>query len=110
MVLESTGKVPSHFFFFFEHFALNLTIRPLPHHQSSPNASVSIGYCRGGRRLLVCAVLMGRRYNKAGLGSPLQAGYDTHTDPSGTAEWVIFDEAAILPCFLIQLDAHQGMF
>lgn len=69
----------------------------------SPNASISLGYSRGGNQVLVCAVLMGRRYNKAGLGSSLQPGYDSHTDPTGMAEWVIFDEAAILPCFLIQV-------
>lgn len=73
----------------------------------SPQANYCIGYARGGKSLLVCAVIMGRRYacnsGKPSLGIPLEKGYDSHTDPSGTAEWVLFDEAQILPCFKLTL-------
>lgn len=67
----------------------------------SPQASYCVGYARGGRILLVCAVLMGRRYTgpKATLGANLVDGFDSHTDYSGNSEWVLFDEASILPCF-----------
>ncbi len=71
----------------------------------SPQASYCLGYTRGGKSLLVCAVLMGKRHtcNAVMLGVPLSAGYDSHTDPSGSAEWVLFDEASILPCFVLEL-------
>jgi hypothetical protein len=69
----------------------------------SPQASYCIGYCRGGKTILVCAVSMGRRFcvKNPVVGAPLEKGFDSHTDPSGQAEWVLFDEAQILPCFKI---------
>ena len=70
----------------------------------SPNAGLSIGYCRGGAKLLVNAVLMGKVFKCTKLihGQPLQAGFDSHQDPSGN-EWVIFDEAQILPCYAVTI-------
>jgi hypothetical protein len=68
----------------------------------SPNASVSIGYCRGGSVLLINAVLMGKIFKCTGLinGQPLVAGFDSHTDPSGN-EFVLFDECQVLPCYAV---------
>ncbi len=70
----------------------------------SPQASYCMGYCRGGKTLLVCAVLMGKRHTlkQIQMGAPLEPGHDSHTDPTGNAEWVLFDEAQILPCFKLQ--------
>ncbi len=71
----------------------------------SPQANYCIGYTRGGKVLLVCAVLMGRRHQMVGVGVgvPLTDGFDSHTDPGGMSEWVLFDEAQILPCFKLIL-------
>ncbi len=48
--------------------------------------------------------LMGKIYKCPGRmdGAKLQAGHDSHEDPSGH-EWVIYDEAHILPCYLVDL-------
>jgi diadenosine tetraphosphate (Ap4A) HIT family hydrolase len=68
----------------------------------SPDSSLSIGYCRGGSKLLICSVLMGRPYNVQARmdGQGLKEGYDSHIDLSGK-EWVIFNPAQVLPCYLI---------
>lgn len=71
----------------------------------SPNAQVSMGYSRGGKRLIVASVLRGRVWKcpKIDTGCALQKGYDSHTDPQGNAEWVIFHEESILPCFTVNI-------
>jgi len=68
----------------------------------SPNAALSIGYCRGGKKLLICSVLMGKRYQCTNLmhGGDLMAGHDSHVAPGGQ-EWILFDPAQVLPCYLI---------
>eukprot|EP01123_Difflugia_compressa_P000107 TRINITY_DN10211_c0_g1_i1.p1 TRINITY_DN10211_c0_g1~~TRINITY_DN10211_c0_g1_i1.p1 ORF type:complete len:342 (-),score=35.25 TRINITY_DN10211_c0_g1_i1:80-1084(-) len=68
----------------------------------SPNAGLSIGYCRGGKRLLICSVLMGKPYtvNERIDGQGLKTHHDSHIACNGT-EWVIFDPAQVLPCYLI---------
>lgn len=71
----------------------------------SPQIMTASAYCQG-KKLIVCAVLMGKRFCCRGiysLGIPLQSGFDSHTDPNGQQEWVLFDEAQILPCALIEL-------
>ncbi len=72
----------------------------------SPQAQYCIGYTRGGKVLLVCAVLMGKRHQMRNcvVGVPLKEGFDSHTDPTGEAEWVLFDETQILPCFKLTLN------
>ena len=71
----------------------------------SPNAQVCAGYTRGGKDLLVVAVLMGRRYKcPMDVGCALKKGYDSHTDPTGISEWVLFEEAQILPCFILTMN------
>jgi len=68
----------------------------------SPDAGLSIGYCRGGKRLLICSVLMGKPYTVTQRmdGKGLQDGHDSHIACNGS-EWVIFDPAQVLPCYLI---------
>jgi len=68
----------------------------------SPDAGLSIGYCRGGKRLLICSVLMGKPYTVTQRmdGKGLQEGHDSHIACNGT-EWVIFDPAQVLPCYQI---------
>ncbi|KAL6052497.1 Low molecular weight neuronal intermediate filament [Balamuthia mandrillaris] len=68
----------------------------------SPNAGMSVGYCRGGKKLLICSVLMGRPFQCKELihGQPLKPGYDSHKAPGGQ-EWIIFNPAQVLPCYLI---------
>jgi len=75
----------------------------------SPRPSVSMGYNGGTRRLIVCSVLMGKRYmcKKRMDGKPLKKGYDSHVSPRWSAsgnwgqEWILFDEAQVLPCYVI---------
>jgi len=68
----------------------------------SPDAGLSIGYCRGGKKLLICSALMGKPYDVTERmdGSWLKSGYDSHIACNGT-EWVIFDPAQVLPCYMI---------
>eukprot|EP01127_Copromyxa_protea_P010276 TRINITY_DN2497_c0_g1_i6.p1 TRINITY_DN2497_c0_g1~~TRINITY_DN2497_c0_g1_i6.p1 ORF type:complete len:295 (-),score=29.32 TRINITY_DN2497_c0_g1_i6:34-918(-) len=68
----------------------------------SPNSSLSIGYCRGGNKLLICSVLMGvsRRVNTRMDGQAIEKEWDSHTACNGE-EWVIGDPTQILPCYLI---------
>jgi len=68
----------------------------------APDPQLSIGYCRGGKKLLICSVLMGRRYivNQRMDGAGLQAGHDSHVACGGT-EWVIFEPSQVLPCYLV---------
>jgi len=57
----------------------------------SPNPGLSIGYMRGGSKLLMCSTLMGRRYQCTNMmnGADLMAGYDSHVAPGGQ-EWDSF--------------------
>jgi hypothetical protein len=73
----------------------------------SPNASLSIGYCRGSSKLLICSVLMGKTYDARTRidGQGLTSGYDSHTAENG-AEWVIFDPSQVLPCYLISFGGY----
>jgi hypothetical protein len=68
----------------------------------SPNASISVSYCRGGGELLVCAIVQGKIFQCTQLihGAPLTEGYDSHEDPSGS-EIILFDEAQVVPIFVI---------
>jgi len=73
----------------------------------SPNASTSMSYCAGGRKMLVCSVLLGKYYefgytraNLLGEGGGLRWGYDSHTAENFN-EFVIFDSAQILPCYAV---------
>jgi hypothetical protein len=70
----------------------------------SPNAGLSIGYCRGGSVLLINAVLMGRVFKCTTLihGQPKRDGFDSHQDPSGN-EWILFDERQVLPCYAVKI-------
>ncbi|ELR24964.1 UBA/TSN domain containing protein [Acanthamoeba castellanii str. Neff] len=74
----------------------------------SPNSSMSVGYCRGGKKLLICSVLMGKTFQCTTLihGADLMAGHDSHTAPGGQ-EWVIFNPAQVLPCYLVSLSQAQ---
>ncbi|KAJ3529848.1 hypothetical protein NM208_g9577 [Fusarium decemcellulare] len=57
-------------------------------------------------RLFVCATIMGRTYtNQDGqfqVHGPLVEGYDSHFD--GHFEYIVYDERAMLPCYVIHLD------
>ncbi|KAF4978189.1 hypothetical protein FZEAL_5385 [Fusarium zealandicum] len=57
-------------------------------------------------RLFVCATVMGRTYmNQDGqhqVHGPLVQGYDSHFD--GKFEYIVHDERAMLPCYVIHLD------
>jgi len=68
----------------------------------SPNAQTSVGYCRGGKRLLVVSVLMGMAYTVQTRmdGQDCQPGFDSHIACGGN-EWVLFDPNQVLPCYLI---------
>jgi hypothetical protein len=80
----------------------------------SEHASVAAGYARGQvRKVLLCKLLVGREYTiggahptgpNPGVGAGLVAGFDSHVvhGTRGTGhEIVIFDDAQILPCYVI---------
>jgi hypothetical protein len=81
---------------------------------SSQEAFYAISYARGQRemtpigvlpsmRLFVCATIMGRTYTgNEGRHGPLIQGYDSHFD--GGFEYIVHDERAIVPCYVIHLD------
>lgn len=84
---------------------------------SSQSPSFALGFSMGGsemtsagmlscRRLIVCATIMGRTYhNQDGkylINGPLVEGYDTHFD--GGLEYIIYNNCAIIPCYVIHLD------
>lgn len=49
----------------------------------SPNPGLSVGYCRGGKSLFICSVVMGKKFKCTQMinGQPLKPGYDSHEDP-----------------------------
>ena len=57
-------------------------------------------------RLFVCATIMGRTYRNQDsewkVHGPLVEGYDSHFDAD--FEYIVHDERAILPCYVIHLD------
>ncbi|KAL7939204.1 hypothetical protein V8C35DRAFT_2778 [Trichoderma chlorosporum] len=86
---------------------------------SSQSPAYAMSYAAGQReqtplgmlpsmRLFVCATVMARTYvtrsdNKLGsVHGPLISGYDSHFD--GDFEYIIYEERAMLPCFVIHLD------
>lgn len=84
---------------------------------SSQSPAYALSYAKGqgemtplGRipsmRLFACATLMGRTYTPEYGGDdphgPLIAGYDSHFAHS--FEYIVHNEAAILPCYVIHLD------
>jgi hypothetical protein len=72
----------------------------------SPDAGMSISYCRGGGSLIVCAVLMGKAYKCPGImmGAKLKSGFDSHISPCGS-ELILFDAAQVLPLYVIHFTA-----
>ena len=56
----------------------------------SPNAGLSVGYCRGGKKLFICSVVRGKTFKCQQMinGGDLTPGYDSHEDPSGN-EWFV---------------------
>eukprot|EP01006_Ploeotia_vitrea_P065641 TRINITY_DN93579_c0_g1_i1.p1 TRINITY_DN93579_c0_g1~~TRINITY_DN93579_c0_g1_i1.p1 ORF type:complete len:478 (+),score=72.72 TRINITY_DN93579_c0_g1_i1:178-1434(+) len=73
--------------------------------------SLSIGYCRGGEKFLLCQILVGKTFHCTHqiTGAPLKHGFDSHRDPSGQ-EIVIFDNHQILPYYCVHFskqDAQQ---
>ncbi|KAG5661200.1 hypothetical protein KAF25_002843 [Fusarium avenaceum] len=54
-------------------------------------------------RLFVCATVMGRTLSSgSGVHGPLVDGFDAHFD--GRFEYIVHNERAILPCYVIHLD------
>jgi len=72
----------------------------------SPTASYSVSYMRGNKGLFLVSVLLGRScelsQHERMDGRPVKDGYDSHIAEHGQ-EYVIFDEAQILPCYLIEV-------
>jgi len=78
----------------------------------SPMASYSLSYMRGNRGLFLVSVLMGKsavlsQYERMD-GQPVRPGYDSHIAENGN-EFVLFDEAQVLPCYLIEVDRVGGV-
>jgi len=86
---------------------------------SSQDAGYAMSYASGqsqqtplgeipSMRLFVCATVMGRTLSGASgprstaVHGPLREGYDSHFD--GGFEYIIHDERAMLPCYVVHLD------
>jgi len=73
----------------------------------SPTASYSVGYMRGNKGLFLVSVLLGRTIelgqHERMDGAPVKDGYDSHIAEYGQ-EYVLFDEAQVLPCYLIEVN------
>jgi len=73
----------------------------------SPTASYSVGYMRGNKGLFLVSVLLGRtlelQQHERMDGQPVKDGYDSHIAEYGQ-EYVLFDEAQVLPCYLIEVN------
>lgn len=71
---------------------------------TSPNINFSLHYTRGSGRLLVLAVLPGRKFicndKNVQYGGKCTPGYDSHQSEDNT-ELVLFKAAAVLPCYVI---------
>jgi len=73
----------------------------------SPVASYSVSYMRGNRGLFLVSVIMGKSVELGNHermdGQPARPGYDSHIAERGN-EYILFDEAQVLPCYLIEVD------
>nr|KAI8728513.1 CAunnamed protein product [Biomphalaria glabrata] len=71
----------------------------------------SMAYISGCTEIMLCQILPGKVYMCSGLitGSSLKDGYDSHMSPC-KKEVVIFDTAAILPCYIIYFEQAIGEF
>ncbi|XP_059146071.1 uncharacterized protein LOC131933308 [Physella acuta] len=70
-----------------------------------------MGYIAGCSELMLCQVLPGKVYEcpKMITGASLKPGYDSHMSPC-KKELVIFNTAAILPCYIIYFCNAEGAF
>ncbi|BFZ18603.1 hypothetical protein BsWGS_21642 [Bradybaena similaris] len=73
--------------------------------------SYSMSYIHGCSKLMLCQVLPGKVYECPSmiLGAALMKGYDSHMSPC-KKELVIFNSAAILPCYIIYFQKTKGDF
>ena len=72
----------------------------------SEHFSTSAAYNTAGKKMLLCKLLVGKPYNMQGRvqsGSRLKAGYTSHVADATGSEVVIFDEAAMLPLFAVNM-------
>merc|ERR1712188_268944 len=71
----------------------------------SEYTGTALSYGKGSTQVLLSKVLLGREFQcQAQMdGQPLQSGYDSHRSPDGT-ELVIFDQAQILPCYIVHFE------
>jgi len=74
----------------------------------SEYTSTSMGYNRASR-ILLSKVLIGKQFQCPGLmmGAALKKGYDSHLSPCGT-EVVIYDNAQILPCYIVHFESGHA--
>ncbi|KAL6045080.1 Poly(ADP-ribose) polymerase catalytic domain containing protein [Balamuthia mandrillaris] len=75
----------------------------------SEYSSYSMPYVRGGNKLLLCKVLVGRacKLSRVETGVPCREGFDSHTSPCGK-EIVVFSPGQILPIYVIHYTAKRG--
>ncbi|XP_070565989.1 uncharacterized protein [Ptychodera flava] len=71
----------------------------------------AMGYIKGGKRLLLCLVLLGKAYKCEKLirGASRMKGYDSHTSPD-VKELIIFNSHHILPCYIVYYSSQYGDF
>jgi len=69
----------------------------------SPLMQTSLRYASGSNCLFVCSVLMGKSFKASTriMGGWLQDGYDSHLCGG---EWIVFDCAQVLPCYLLEFN------
>ncbi|CAG5130807.1 unnamed protein product, partial [Candidula unifasciata] len=73
--------------------------------------SYSMSYIQGGSKLMLCQVLPGKVYECQSMivGAALMKGYDSHMSPC-KKELIIFNSAAILPCYIIYFQNAKSDF
>jgi len=70
----------------------------------------SMGYVRGGNKILLCLILIGNSYKTAyNVGCTLKDGYDSHISTDGN-EIVIFQPDAILPCYVVHYTSPSSPY
>ena len=76
----------------------------------SEHLGTSIGYNAGNHGMLICKLLVGKPYLCSNVqhGRGLQRGFTSHVADASGSEVIIFDEAAMLPVYVVVTGGQQG--
>eukprot|EP01083_Nonionella_stella_P145152 454313_1 len=77
---------------------------------TSPEIDYAKSYGHGARTVICCLVVRGKSYvanYPQDIGCSLKYGFDSHQSQCGK-EWVLFDSANLLPCFIGAPSGHRA--